>query len=57
MDIGMHNVERKRERERESASDRNGRDALSENGFTRATHRPHKPGRGGGGCRYEREAE
>lgn len=56
----MHNVERKRERERESASDRNGRDALSENGFTRATHRPHKPGAGGRGrlvaCR-EREAE
>lgn len=41
MDIGMHNVERKRERE--NASDRNGRDALSENGFTRATHRSHKP--------------
>lgn len=54
----MHNVERKRERE--SASDRNGRDALSENGFTRATHRPHKPGAEGRGkfvaCR-EREAE
>lgn len=43
MDIGMHNVGRKRAELAGSArmrvSDRNGRDALSENGFTRATHR------------------
>lgn len=50
----MHNAENVRERER--ASDRNGRDALSENGFTRATHRPHKPEGGRLVAWREREA-